>query len=162
MFPAKDIYSATPSQQVPPSSVSHTELTSKFFSTPLCPNVTASTNIENTSSSPASDASSIHSTPAHASLSHDQPQASLSQEEPLSQHLLPAAIVSSASPQDIQSAPQQPRMLTRSLTGSLKPKQMSDFHLYYSTRHPLKGLYIYLSLAETNWVSSPVKSSNQH
>ncbi|KAF9667292.1 hypothetical protein SADUNF_Sadunf15G0007400 [Salix dunnii] len=150
-----DIYSATPSQQVPPSSVSHTELTSKFFSTPLYPTVTASTSIQSISSPPASDASSMHSTPAYASLSHDQPQLPLSPEEPLSQQLVPTAIAPSTSSQVIPSAPQLPRMLTRSLTGSLKLKQMSDFHLYYSTRHPLKALHTrsrrIISIDQNGW-----------
>uniref|UniRef100_A0A6N2KBE0 Uncharacterized protein n=1 Tax=Salix viminalis TaxID=40686 RepID=A0A6N2KBE0_SALVM len=37
----------------------------------------------------------MHSTSAHASISHDQPQLPLSQEEPLSQQLVPAAIAPS-------------------------------------------------------------------
>ena len=32
-------------------------------------------------------------------------------------------------------------MVTRSQTGSLKPKDLSDFHLYYSTHRPLKAMY---------------------
>ena len=46
-----------------------------------------------------------------------------------------------SSTQVIPSSPQPSRMITCSLAGSLKPKQLSDFHLYHSTRHPLKALH---------------------
>jgi len=39
VFPAKDVYSATPPQQDCPSTISHTELTSKFLSLPPTSNL---------------------------------------------------------------------------------------------------------------------------
>jgi len=39
-------------------------------------------------------------------------------------------------------------MITRSQTGSLKPKSFSDFHLYYTSKYPLVALHTSLSLVE--------------
>ncbi|XP_062173503.1 uncharacterized protein LOC133878962 [Alnus glutinosa] len=35
-----------------------------------------------------------------------------------------------------------PHIVTRSKTGSLKSKEFPDYHLYYSTRHPLKAMTV--------------------
>ncbi|KAB5532084.1 hypothetical protein DKX38_018754 [Salix brachista] len=84
-----------------------------------------------------------HSAPATSSPIQDQPTLSLSQVAPVSPQPLPVINAPSLpdTTQAIPSSSQIPRMITRSRTGSLKLKQLSDFHLYYSTRHPLKALH---------------------
>jgi hypothetical protein len=42
------------------------------------------------------------------------------------------------------SVPALHQMVTRSKTGSLRPKQYADFQLFYSTRHPLRAKHITL------------------
>lgn len=51
------------------------------------------------------------------------------------------ASVAPLSPNDVSTQAPATRVLTRSQTGSLKPKAFPDYHLYYSTKHPLKALH---------------------
>jgi hypothetical protein len=44
------------------------------------------------------------------------------------------------SPASRNCVPPPPRVVTRSQTNSLKPKQFPNFQLYYSTKHPLQAL----------------------
>jgi hypothetical protein len=44
------------------------------------------------------------------------------------------------SPASRNCVPPLPRVVTRSQTNSLKPKQFPNFQLYYSTKHPLQAL----------------------
>jgi hypothetical protein len=141
VFPAKDIYSSTPPQQDCPSTISHTELTSKFLSlpptsnlsTPISPAVNTSTDI-----SPQDSSSSLSlSVPPILSLSPIVPESP----HHMPEIFAPAEYIPSPSP-DISFTTQPSlkcfslpsRMITRSITGSLKPKQLSDFHLYHSTK----------------------------
>jgi len=51
-------------------------------------------------------------------------------------------------------------MITRSITGSLKPKQLFDFHFYHSTKHPLKALYTIILPPEPTTISQASKSQH--
>jgi transposase InsO family protein len=50
------------------------------------------------------------------------------------------------------------QMITRSKTGSLKPKNFGDYKVFYSTKHPLLALYSSLTVAEPSCFSDAVKS----
>jgi hypothetical protein len=49
--------------------------------------------------------------------------------------------VAPLSPRDVSIPTPATRVLTRSQTGSLKPKAFPDYHLYYSIKHHLKALH---------------------
>jgi hypothetical protein len=49
-------------------------------------------------------------------------------------------------------------MVTHSKTGSLKPKDFSDYKLFYSTRHPLKALSTVVTPLEPSCYSQAVSS----
>jgi transposase InsO family protein len=55
------------------------------------------------------------------------------------------------------SLPASHQMVTRSKTGSLRPRNYADFQLFYSTRHPLKALHSTL-LSEPTCFSEASKS----
>jgi hypothetical protein len=49
-------------------------------------------------------------------------------------------------------------MITRSHTGSLRPKDFSDYKMFYSTRHPLRALSIVVTPLEPTCYSQAVLS----
>jgi len=147
--------------------LSHTELTSKFLSLPPTSNL--STPISRAINTSAylfpQDPSSSLSLPVPSILS-------LSPIVPESPHHMPeifapAESIPSPSP-DISSTTQPSlecsslpsRMITRSVTGSLKPKQLSDFHLYHSTKHPLKAFHTIILPPEPTTFSQASKSQH--
>jgi transposase InsO family protein len=83
-------------------------------------------------------ASVICTTPASAvyTADADHPTAAPLALLPSSQLQMPPQ----PNPSHTQQHPASSRMITRSQTNSSKPKHFPDYHLYYSTKHPLKAL----------------------
>ncbi|KAJ0094847.1 hypothetical protein Patl1_17207 [Pistacia atlantica] len=86
-------------------------------------------------------------------LSSSQPETHLdsSSSPPSSPSLAPVTHDSAPlAPQDLAPSLSIPHshIITRSQTGHSKPRSFPDFHLYYSTRHPLQALHAGMVISE--------------
>jgi hypothetical protein len=88
------------------------------------------------------DTSSHHTAPAPLPSTNPDSSPHVSSPAPSVPATLPSN-GSLSSSTTVPAAPSSPanRVLTRSQTGSLKPKTFPDYHLFYSTKHPFKALH---------------------